>query len=368
MPENTVEVASTPADTKDFNSWLNDVKITGFVKSSDLKEVNTMGYVKGTQTKQKAIRGSLLVATTEEEDYKVYFFVRQYRNDGNENKAYTELAKLLPEKCITIFSYRKLTPSANFQTASSAATKVYILASMSEYVHADGTSSRDLKGRFANVLTEDDLNGFVPGATFISDVYIAEMSEQTVDGKGTGRLVISGYLPKYKGEIIKSDFITPDKSYDANGPKYVAYIKSNFKVGDSVRLKGVLRNLQVISDEVGEATGFGSLSARKVKTFISEASISGGYKLTQTLTPDEVKDGLAARKLSIEKKLAAASASSERGVVVTDVPAAGAAEETPDAPADKDGGFGDFNFDDAQKAKAGDTGTDIRVADDPNDY
>ena len=104
----------------------NYVGITGYLKE------NTLEYVK-TKDGKDAIRGNLIVATSDTEAYKVQFYASHFYKNGNENSTYKDLLEVLPSRTMSIAAYLSGNPAANFQTAAQCSTKVYVRAHMEEY-------------------------------------------------------------------------------------------------------------------------------------------------------------------------------------------------------------------------------------------
>jgi len=277
-------------------SRQNSVHIVGYLKENLLEQItNSQGM--------KVIRGSIIIATDDVNSHKVQFYVPELKKDGSVSKDYDSLYSLLPENTISIASFLKSTPSANFATAANASSKVWVMARFDEYVTRQGereTSALLLKGFKAGFKTVTDNDGFTPHAEFTCDVYLNKIDKEVKDGSETGRLLVEGIMPTWDGSVNRIGFVAPAENGIAN------YVTTNYKTGDTVTLKGDLINASYREEHEVDSGFFGRGNEVQYTTrFTKERLIQGGSKdpihqgSAGCITREEIKNGLAARELKI---------------------------------------------------------------------
>lgn len=280
----------------------NYVGITGYLKE------NTLECVK-TKDGKDAIRGNLIVATSDTEAYKVQFYASHFYKSGKENPTYKDLLEVLPSRTMSIAAYLSGNPAANFQTAAQCSTKVYVRAHMEEYATKLDNKERSivtLRGDGAKLKTATDSHPFVPEAMFAVDMYIESMSEEmkynkeTENNESTGRLLISGLLPDYKGTMNRISFVVP-------AGKLADFVQNNYEVHDTANFTGKLVDIEqkeVSSEAADDPFSWnGDTEAQFKTTFVRERRILGRDpgKLPihegdeNAITQEEVKTGLVLR-------------------------------------------------------------------------
>ena len=288
----------------------NYVGIVGYLKENTLECVSYNG--------QEAIKGNLIIATSENESFRVQFFAYRKSKSGADNKTYLDLVELLPGKTISIASYLTGNPGATFQTAAQCSTKVYVRGELEEdTIKLDNKESTRcvIRGKSAKRRTVTEARPFVPEATFAIDMYIESMKEESVfnketqDNELTGRLCIVGLTPNYQGVMNRITYVVPKG-------KLADFVSSNYEVGDTANFAGVLvetfeRKLADAADSDQFAFEAGGKNQYETK-FTSERVIKGrdAGKLPihqgeeGCITIDEVKHGLVLRDEHIAKRTA----------------------------------------------------------------
>lgn len=251
----------------------NSVMIAGFLKENNLELVTDAN---GNQV----VRGSLTISTSNTESHRVQFYVKET------SKAFEGMLDVLPDNTVSIASHIKNTPGANFDDAVKAATKIWALGSIEEYAKKTGeredsrVSIRGSKAGLSKV--QDDPSKITPKADFAVDVYIENMCDETDENDNeTGRVILTALIPKYDDSVDRVDFVTDIENHVSE------YIKKNYSVGDTVKIKGELVDKTIIEEvepaEEEEDDFFGKPSAPKKQyntTFIHERLITGGSKKT----------------------------------------------------------------------------------------
>ena len=276
----------------------NTVKIVGYLKENNLEQiVNSRG--------DQVIRGSVIIATDALSSHKVQFYVAEKTANGEDSKDYASLLKLLPDNTITVASFLKENPEADFNMAANAASKIWAMARFDEYATRTGERTRSLitlKGFRAGFSKADA--PFTPCAEFDVDIFINKMTdEEDENGKKTGRVIIEGLIPKYDGSVDKLDFIAVSENNIAN------YISKNYNVYDTVNIKGDVVSIQsrkmVAGSDNSEFFGRGASTPQYETTFVRERRIMGGSKTPihqgeeGSVSLEAVKNGLAAREVKM---------------------------------------------------------------------
>lgn len=255
-------------------SRKNFIRVVGYLKENLLEQIqNASG--------ENIIRGSIIVAVNELDSHKVQFYVRQNNKNGEETEEYKSLLELLPGNTISIASYLKKNPTANFAIASNMSTKVWVTGRFDEFTKREGereTTMILLKGNKGGIRNSNDNNVFTPSAIFTTENYLSSI-EKEVDENGdeTGRLLITGYIPSYNGDAQKITYVAPVEENVA------AFISRTYKVGDTVTLTGDIVSTvekQEASNSQESNKSFGrSYDVQYVTKFIRERVIYGGSEV-----------------------------------------------------------------------------------------
>lgn len=282
-------------------SFRNSVKLVGYLKETTLTE-------KVSSNNRHFITGNITIAVDEFNTHRVRFTAFK-EDDEEKNEKYELLSKFLPANTISIASYLKSTPTANFATAASAAARVWVMAGFEEYAARKGENEKSsvlLRGY--TIGNSDPKKEFIPAATFEIDTYIKDIEDEAdEDDNPTGRLLITGLLPGYKGIMYQIPLVAP---VEYNVAKF---IRSNYKVGDTARLCGDLVAMRVRLDDNGgddeeESDRFGKEIEPQVTTrFIREYVITSGPKKPVQqgeegcISDKAVTEGLALRETTMDE-------------------------------------------------------------------
>lgn len=259
------------------NIRSNIVFIKGYLKENSLEQRLLFDG-------QEAIRGNLIIATTESESFKVQFFAYRKFKSGANSKTYFDLVKLLSNKIVSIDSYISNNPKSTFQEAAQHSEKLLVRAVMEEHarlgINDDEITSVILRGM--NVVTKpvNWFASFAPEATFVMDMFVESINREEIPGKNNEktaeRLIVSGLFPNYCGTMNRVSFVVPSG-------KLSYFVLDNYKVGDTANFAGKL---------VGNT--FGSIDECQIL-----GRAAGHLPIRQgengCITPEEVKTGLALR-------------------------------------------------------------------------
>lgn len=262
-------MAEPKTKNKDKVARNNTVHIVGYLAEDNLEVVTKPDG-------SRAIRGSLVIATSDVNRHKVQFYANEFNTNHEENKDFKALEALLPQNVISIASYLKSTTGASFETAANASAKVWVMARFEEFASRVGEIEKSmilLKGFRAGFKQATDSSPFDPRATFKVDVYINALTPDTDEnGEETGKLRVEGLVPVYDDSVYKITFVA---YADDNAAKYVS---ENYAVKDTVTLEGDLTSLVVKKENTNEG-GWGRASAPQYETrFVRERRIVGGSK------------------------------------------------------------------------------------------
>lgn len=292
----------------------NLVTISGYLKENTLEKIIS-------KTGKNAIRGNLIIATSDIESHRVQFYVSETTSSGAESKDYKSMLDLLPEKTVTIATVLEEDQQASFADACERATKVWISGYLDEYAKRSETgeiSIIQVRGRRGGIRVPTATSApFEPKTRFEAEVYVYEKSpELDVLGNETGRINITGLIANYDNSVIKVGFVAPVEDGVAD------YVNGNFAVSDTIHINGVLVNtMHRVLVESATENHFGSGGRDQYSTtFVNERVILGGDAKPikegeeGSITKNAVKIGLAKRESKIQSNSAfAASAAQTKG-------------------------------------------------------
>ena len=276
----------------------NEIIVSGYLKENNLEVISS-------NDKGDYIRGSLVIAVSDTNSLHVQFNVHDTTFDGSESKDYKNLLELLPEKAISIASYLQDNPGSDYEDAKRAAAMVWARGVFDEYTRFDDDkkeiTSVQLRGYSAGYKKEA-VEDYKPHADFTARVYISKLDDEVnEEGNPTGRVILTGLLPKSDQSVVKLDFVAPAEDGVAE------YIKKNYAVNGTVVLYGDLTSsIEIHEGEDGGMKTFGRVHKQTYTKIINERIITGGSSVCLTSDMDgaikasEIKLGLAKRLEKIE--------------------------------------------------------------------
>lgn len=219
----------------------------------------------------------------ETSDVQVGMFATEYTGTGKPNPAWKSIMDL------------KHMNTAQNVGIDAAAHVRFTGASLSEnnFVSRTGQliNGWQIRGSFINEAKLSDV------ASFVTDIFIMNMHDE-VDREGdtTGRLVIKGGIVQYGGKLDVVDFIV-------EAPDTVEYISRNWKVGDTVTVKGRIRVTS--QEEEVQSSGWGEdvpdTTTRFVRELIITTGDDEGKEEEFAYDPAEIKKAANDRKAMIEQ-------------------------------------------------------------------
>lgn len=265
---------------------LNQVDITGIVSEINIRDIDKDG--------KKFIAGDVVVRVEEKgevSDIPVSFISADIKKDGTPNKIYQSLQQLKTFNSIA---------SAGVE----GATRVSIRgAKMGEnlFMPQNGTEVLSASRISSNFFTKVNATNFKPESKFRTIIKVLQVAdeERNVDGEPTptGRLIIKGALVGYADKVDVIKFVVEDE-------KAIAFIKVNYKEGDTVQVGGRLRYTQ---EEYTQTTdvGFGEADTRtftrRTKEFLIERGSAEPLDEENAFSDEDIKAALAERKQRMEK-------------------------------------------------------------------
>ena len=219
----------------------------------------------------------------ETSDVQVGMFATEFTSTGKPNPAWKSIMDL------------KHMNTAQNVGIDAAARVRFTGASLSEnnFVSRTGQliNGWQIRGSFINEAKLSDV------ASFVTDIFIMNMHDE-VDREGdtTGRLVIKGGIVQYGGKLDVVDFIV-------EAPDTVEYISRNWKVGDTVTVKGRIRVTS--QEEEVQSSGWGEdvpdTTTRFVRELIIRTGDDEGKEEEFAYDPAEIKKAANERKAMIEQ-------------------------------------------------------------------
>lgn len=235
-------------EQKNTVKFVNTIEIEGYLKENSLSRSITA------QSNRECISGSLVVALSDEEDYRIRFMAMKTTQGGQENKTYTMLENLLPDNTTSIATLLLSNEGASFSEVKVAATRVWVRGQFNIYdkkeTNGDVRSFVTLRGLSAGIKDERSKSPFTPKALFDIEGSIESIKpERDADNFDTGRTKVCLYVPDtYNDVLYPVEFICENTGA-------VSSI-SSYKQGDTGRFVGFLRNSRIEELVQGERIEF----------------------------------------------------------------------------------------------------------------
>lgn len=212
----------------------NQVTIEGILSE------NKLDYKK-TEDGRDYISGDLLIEVTPTNIVPINFFAFKFKKDGNPNKIYVSLEGVYK-------GYKSIAKHSRENADKVRITGAKIEAN--EFYNQQGNlvSTFRIRANFVNRVTGE----FNPSATFVAETYLQTVMEEMRDDAPTGRLIVKGIIPMYGARISVISFYVDD-------PKGIEYIQTNYNVGETVKLAGVVNNTTIQVEKVEEMEFGGDL-------------------------------------------------------------------------------------------------------------
>lgn len=277
----------------------NKVTIQGILVENKLEEAD---YVARDGSTKHCIRGSLVVRTEIEinkekkpVELEVRFFSNKFKNDGNPNKIYQNLEKVMNEyKSVAAVGEEE----ADYIKIDGG--KIEMNEYVSQNTH-EVVSFPRISGLFVNKITNKQ--NYQPEASFEVVFVVANQAEPEIDkdGNETGAYKLVGILPQYGGKVD----VVPFK---AVSPNTIDVISSYWQPGDTVKAIGKL-NFSVETETVTQEIDV-DFGEPQVKTYtnthrVSDLIIIGGKQdpLDEEFAYDasEISEALANRKARLDE-------------------------------------------------------------------
>ena len=279
---------------------LNTVTIEGVLSEVD---VNYGSYVKDGKTVE-CIRGTVTVLVNEningEEvncEIPVTVFSPKFKKDGGENPSYSSIEKVKNE-------FTSIAAAGGINGAD----RVRITGAQirtNEYFGSNGQliSYPRITASFINKIKKDDCK---PTAIFTCEMVVAQKNYK-VDNEGVEveprTLCVKGILPQYGETVDVVDFV-------CSNDNVASVVDEYWEVNSTVKVQGRL-NFSSKIETIKEELDFGDPVERKRTISTSELIITGGAKTPlegeYAFDMEEIKDGLAKRKVKLENSKEKAS-------------------------------------------------------------
>lgn len=274
---------------------LNNVSVVGYLKENGLRVM--VGKDGG-----KVICGNLIIATDEVSSYKIQsFYVKELDYNGNPNELFATLSDFVEDKVVSIASFLKANPGADFDQAKAAATQLWALGEYEEYAVKDGdniVSVPTIKGRKVG-FQANSRKEFIPHTSFEFTTYVESISEKDNKGNVVIAGLVDGYDKNSRGTYPMNRVELLCEA-DHSGVAVADYVSKNYKVGQTLNLKGEISTVQTKTVVEAVTDGFGTANTpEQVVTKISHDYIVTGGRIapdTLTYTKEQAKNGLIVRE------------------------------------------------------------------------
>ena len=301
---------------------LNNVDVVGYLRENNLELKST--------PKGRAIQGSVTIAFDNLNSIRVKVYASEKSpQKGTENKAFTSLLNLLPEKTTSIKDQLDKNPTATFDTVKDLATKIKAYAEFREYAVKDDNgvvSSRAeiaLRNWFDSIHVFNPNAVFEPGANFTVDAFIETIKPEMKkvgdgDFEETGRYFVTALTPDFRGVMQRISYVT--EAGDVS-----VHIRDYWRERESIQqMTGKVSNIMKVEQKVENTQFFGQKPTSSVVTsFVEERLIRGGSATTidandsayakAGFTDEDVKKGLIARDEVIQKNTENRASKGENG-------------------------------------------------------
>lgn len=267
---------------------LNEVTVIG--KLIEVKTTSTTN-----QNGQPAEYGSAIIRVTqtysgneEISEVPVSFYITKFKSNGKDiNPAYKSLQELKEMK--TAAAHGIEGADIVKVTRASIAENVFVPKGTTSVVYGS-----TIRGNFFNKGNTNQV------ASFNTEIYIMDIKEELdKDGEETGRLLITGGVVQYGGNL---DVIT----YVVEHPTYVDYISRNWNVDDTVKVSGYIRYTTKNVEKVTESS-WGELipetTTQKVHEYVIVNGSNEAYDEDFAYDKNDIKKAFNVRKAKIEQKL-----------------------------------------------------------------
>lgn len=272
----------------------NSISVVGYLKENGLRQITD-------KEGGKVICGNLIIATDDISSYKVQsFYVKELDSKGNINDLFITLQKFVNNEVVSIASFLKGNPGADFEQAKAAATQIWASGEYEEYAVKDGeeiVSTPTIRGRRVG-FQADSMKEFIPHTKFAFTTYVESISEK--DDKGN--VIISGLVEGYDKNSRSSYAMNRVNllcEADCNGVAVADYVSKNYKVGQTLELQGYISTVQTktVTEAVTDGFGTANTPEQVITKITHDYCVNGGKVAPGTLawTKEQAKAGLIVR-------------------------------------------------------------------------
>lgn len=271
---------------------LNQVFLTGTLVKKDLEIVecdvkNEQGQVTG---KDSAIRGELVIRTTDGSENEVKYYATRLTKKGTESSLFKGLKTVMDE-------YKTLEQYPNeADVVKIGSGKIDI----NDYVNKEKElkSYNEVKANFVNRVEQKDLETTQQVSKFEVEGIIESIVDEIVKDVPTGNKIINLTAIGYEGTLIPIKLTLLE-------PMVAPFGSAGFFDGCYAKLVGKIVNTTEISEEV-EKMGFGEDNIKIIKKTIKRFEVTSGSPMgmptDKGITVEEWNQAKAKRQLKLDKK------------------------------------------------------------------
>ena len=220
----------------------------------------------------------------ETSDIPVSMFVSKYTKTGALNTGWTQFQDM-----------------KNFKTAQGVgiddATTVRISGANIRENNFVSRSGQLVEGWQINTSFIGATTNMAPTASFIMDIFIMDMADELEsEGDTNGRLIIKGAVVQYGGMLDVLHFVVEQ-------PEAVDFIQRNWKINDTITVKGRVRVTSKEEKPVSSSWGedVPETSVRTVRELVITTGDDEGKEEDFAYAPEDIKKLFQARKARIEQ-------------------------------------------------------------------
>jgi hypothetical protein len=254
-------------------------------------------YEKITRTFDDAIAGEFIIEvpiTIDGDTYNslipVSFYTKPITNAGKPNTAYKGIKTIIDSAKALNEVDGDYTKADRIRLRNGTLGENMFFAADDRFV-----SFARIRGNFFDRVKESDC---APKAQFKVKMIVGNIQNETIKQNGedeeTGRLIVTGQVVQYNGEIDEIKFVVQNK-------KHIDIVNKGWSIGDTVTANGVIKYVTVeVTNETKEEDGFGdpvvNTSTRRLREYIITGGSTGpveGYE------EEEIAEARRSRKMRI---------------------------------------------------------------------
>lgn len=269
---------------------LNIVNITGVLVDNTL-EVKNMGE------ENEAIAGELILRTLDGSEHSINYYANKYKKDENK-KFTTEESKMYKSYETIMNEYISLKDCGEGEHADIIKIGIGNFTA-NDFKNKDGNiiSNNKLSAKFANRLSEKEIETNPQTAKFEVSGIITKLSQETIKDVPTGNGIVMLDIIGYNGNLVPVKLVVPKDIVDA-------FSSAGFYEGQYSKFAGNIINT-VSNETIVEKQAFGEDIVHEVNKTIKRYEITGGSPIGNLdeldMTDNDYETCKSKRRLKLEE-------------------------------------------------------------------